>query len=365
MKFTRFILVSLLIISIYSSFGQTTKINKVNTSVAEAYFEVAEALKSGIYENSTAWQKLFASQIYQMMISGGGIDTVTLKTEMMHVFDPSAPLSQAEVSRSELYHRLYKENKTELENYITLLKKSNIEDSVKNILYPYLPFRLQSDSFFPAVYYLNYGAPEANGYGGIVINDLLFSYRIDNYKFGLVTAHEAFHSIVSVAFQKRLKESLDYDAIDFNLMYFLQNVSEEGIADLIDKPLLLKRGSPVYDEVKQLTKDDEVLSIQYIKSIDSLLKLSFTSDQMLQQYNGFTDLANTYGRNGGHIPGRFMGNIIQKSGLLEKHIKNVEDPISFILTYNEAAKKLGEKNPLFSKESIGYIQLIKKKYFQD
>ncbi len=73
----------------------------------------------------------------------------------------------------------------------------NVADTVKSILYPFLPKRLQSDELFPALYYMNYGAPEATGYGGIVIHDLLHSYRIDSYKFGLLTAHEAFHSIVA------------------------------------------------------------------------------------------------------------------------------------------------------------------------
>jgi len=199
----------------------------------------------------------------------------------------------------------------------------------------------------------------------MVINDLFLSYRIDKYKFGLLTAHEAFHSIVSVAFQLALKKNINNNAIDFNLLYFLQNVSEEGISDLIDKPLLLKKGSPVYNEVKQLTTDDETLSIKYIRSIDSLLMLSLASEHVLQRYNDFADLSNTFGRNGGHIPGRFMGTVIQKAGLLQKHIIAVEDPISFILTYNEAAKKSGKKYPVFSKESIAYLQKLKAKYWQE
>jgi len=350
----------------YCSFGQPPQTSKVNTSAAEAYFKVADAIKSGGSEETTAWHVLFGTPVYQMMIAGGAIDTIALKAEMRHVFAPSTSFSKAELLAKELYHKSYKDNRSQLENYIAVLHKQSVIDSAKALLYPFLPARLQSDSLFPALFYLNYGAPEATGYAGIVINDLLHSYRIDNYKFGLLTAHEAFHSIVSVAFQKALKKNINYNAADFNLLYFLQNVSEEGVADMIDKSLLLKKGSPVYDEVKQLTSNDEIFSIQYIKSIDSLLKLSLTSEHVLQQYNRFSDLANTFGRNGGHIPGRFMGTVIQKQKLLPKHIIAVEDPLSFILTYNEAAaKENAGKYPVFSKESIQYLQKLKAKYWQE
>ena len=365
MLLIRAISVTGLVFLIYCSFGQTTQTSKVNTSAAEAYFKVADAIKSGDGEETTAWQVLFGTPVYQMMIVGRAIDTIALKAEMRHVFAPSTSFSQAELSSKELYHKSYKDNRSQLENYITVLHRPGIIDSAKVLLYPFLPVRLQSDSLFPALFYLNYGAPEATGYAGIVINDLFHSFRIDNYKFGLLTAHEAFHSIVSVAFQHALKKNINYNAADFNLLYFLQNVSEEGVADMIDKSLLSKKGSPVYDEVKQLTSNDEILSIQYIKSIDSLLKLSLTSEHVLQQYNGFSDLANSFGKNGGHIPGRFMGTVMQKEKLLPKHIIAIEDPISFILTYNEAAKKNGGKYPVFSKESIEYLQKLKAKYWQE
>ena len=233
---------------------------------------------------------------------------------------------------------------------------------MKALLYPFLPKRLQTEALCPALFYLNYGRPEATGYGGIVINDLWHSYRLDSYKFGLLAAHEAFHAIVSIAFQQSLKPTIDYNDPGFNLLYFLQNISEEGVADLIDKPLLLQKGSPVYQEVRQLTDNDEAISIKYINSLDSLLRLAFASEKVLQEYNGFPAFANAFGKNGGHIPGRFMGMVIMKSGLLQNHLMAVEDPVSFIVTYNEAVKKSREKYPLFSKESIQYLQQLKTKY---
>jgi len=180
-----------------------------------------------------------------------------------------------------------------------------------------------------------------------------------------LAAHEAFHSVVSVAFLQKLKKDIDYSAPDFNLLYFLQNVAEEGIADLIDKPLLLQTNSPLYKEVKQLTAGDESLSITLIKRLDSVLTLANRSEKVLRQYSGFAALASAFGKNGGHVPGRFMGNVIKKAGLLQTHIDAVEDPVSFLLTYNEAAKQNGRKYPCFSNESVQYLQKLKTKYWQE
>lgn len=357
-----FIFSGLLIVTFYSYCQPLNE--KVNTASAEAYFSIGTMLKNGNKEVESQWQSLFQTPIYQMMIAGKAIDTIALKAEMRQVFGAEYTTADAPFPLKDSYHQIYKANQAQLEAYIKLLHSSNTVDSVKALVYPFLPKRLQTEALFPVLFYLNYGRPEATGYGGIVINDLWHSYRIDSYKFGLLAAHEAFHAIVSIAFQQSLKPTIDYNDPGFNLLYFLQNVSEEGIADLIDKPLLLQKASPVYQEVSQLTNNDEALSIKYINSLDSLLRIALASEKVMQDYNSFTDFANAFAKDGGHIPGRFMGMVIMKSGLLQNHLEAVEDPVSFIVTYNESVKKSRAKYPLFSKESIQYLQQLKTKYWK-
>jgi hypothetical protein len=300
-----------------------------------------------------------------MMIAGHALDTVVLKSNMQHVFSPSFAEITNSFSFEENYHKTYKDNRKQLESYIKQLHNLNVIDSVKSLLYAFLPLRLQREELFPTLFYLNYGRAEATGFGGIVLNDLFHSYTIDKYKFGLLAAHEAFHSIVSVAFQQKLKSEIDYNAPDFNLLYFLQNVAEEGIANLIDKPLLLQRNSPLYMELKQITAGDDSLSIILIKRLDSVLTLANRSEQVLRQYSGFAALASSFGKKGGHVPGCLMGNAIKEAGLLQIHIDALEDPVSFLLTYNEAAKKNSKKYPCLSNESLQYLQKIKRKYWQE
>jgi hypothetical protein len=212
---------------------------------------------------------------------------------------------------------------------------------------------------------MNYGSPEATGNGGVVINDLLHAYRIDSYKVGLLSAHESFHAIVSRSFLQRLKKVSNYNSPDFNLLCFLQIINEEGIADLIDKPLLIQRNSPLHEEVKKLIENDESISIAKIKKLDSLLTLAFKTETVIEQYQGFAAFANAYGKNGGHIPGRFMGAVIKESGILKNHIQSIEDPISFMVSYNDAVKKLKKSYPIFSSDTMEYLKNIKAKYWQE
>jgi hypothetical protein len=349
--------------SLVETVGQLNQVYKVNTSSAEQYFKIADLLKADIEPKSSDWLALFNSSVYKMMIAGNAIDTSELKSIMKTVFKPSTiQFSLKDLSPIEIHHLNYLKNETQLKSYITFLKSKNTVDSVKSLLYCYLPKKYQVNEIFPTLYYCNYGTSEATGFGGIVINDLLLSYKIDSYKLGLLTAHEAFHSIVSMGFQQSLKKDIDFKSSEFNLLFFLQNISEEGIADLIDKPLLLQKNSPIYNETKALVENDESLSITYIKKMDSLLKSALINVNILNEYKSFAQLANIYGQSGGHIPGRFMGLVIKEGGLFDNHITYVQNPISFFLCYNTAAKKTGGKYPELSKESETYLLRLQDKY---
>jgi hypothetical protein len=347
------------------AFAQKLQYEKINTASAESYFKIAKSLQLGKHPSSLEWNELFKTPAYEMLILGGAIDTTVLKSEMEHVFSSTVGTNAIEHSDSELYHKEYRDNLENLEKYIRILNTSNIVDSVKLLLYPFLPKRLQTDQNFPTLFYINYGSPEATGNGGVVFNDLLHAYKIDSYKVGLLSAHESFHAIVSRSFLQHLKKGSNYNSADFNLFYFLQIINEEGIADLIDKPLLIQRNSPLHEEVKKLTENDESISIAKIKKLDSLLTLAFKTETVIEQYQGFAAFANAYSKNGGHVPGRFMGAVIQESGILKNHIESIEDPISFMISYNNAVRKLKKSYPVFSSDSIDYLKNVKVKYWQE
>lgn len=348
-----------------AAYGQAIPSETVNTSAAHAYIKISKQIHSGVAVNSMQWSQLFGTLPYQMMIQGGVVDTIAFKADMLSVFSPTSIGNNPSQSGRKSYHNEYKENLHALEQYVIRLARADVVDSVKKLLYPFLPQRLQLANLFPKLFYLYYGSPDATGNSGLVLNDLLLSYKIDKYKFGALASHEAFHAIVSVAFQQKLKESIDYNSPEFTLLYLMENVSEEGIADLIDKPILGQKGSPVYNTVKYLRNNDTALSIMYLQRIDSLLTLVSASDSLLGSYT-FQRLSDQFGKNGGHIPGRFMGLVIKEGGLLDDQIQSVEDPVSFYLNYNRAAIKLtGKKYPVLSDASIGYLRKLRKRLLKE
>lgn len=356
----------LLTVACFKCIAQETVSKKVNTSSAEAYLQIAKQIKADGSPNDMQWKTLFSSPACQMMIMGGALDTAALKTEMLQVFNSTYKNNNTAKDEHQAYLDEYSNNLSNLEKYITRLNSVNVEDSVKQLLYPYLPVRLQSAALFPTLFYLHYGSAEATGNSGLVFNDLLLSYKIDQYKFGLLTAHEAFHAVVSMAFMQHLKPNTDFNAPDFNLLYVMENINEEGIADLVDKPLLEQKKSPLYETVQKLRSNDTILSIQYIRKIDSLLSACNSSDDLLKTYPSFNELASQLGMNGGHIPGRFMALVIRNAGLLKEQIENVEDPVSFFITYNKAAHSLKNKiYPTLSDASLAYLQKLKIKFFKE
>lgn len=347
-------------------FGQTSASERIDLSSARAYIDVAIQIESGDSVNAIKWSQLFTTPACQMMIQGGAIDTSTFKSDMLKVYNPGYVEDSSLQDERLSYHYEYKKMLPALERYINKLNSVDVVDSVKKLLYPFLPKRLQTTELFPKFFYLFYGSPDATGMDGFVLNDLLLSYKIDNYKFGLLTSHEAFHAVVSIAFQPKIAGNINNNSPEFNLFSFMENISEEGIADLIDKPILEQKNSPVYETVNTLFKNDTILSIMYIKRIDSLLTISNTSDSLLNKYPSFAVLANQFGKNGGHIPGRFMGLVIKEGGTLNAQIQSIENPIAFFLNYHQAANKLKEKKyPLFSDASIAYLKKLQNKMIKE
>jgi hypothetical protein len=190
--------------------AQNLQNEKINTASAEFYFKIARSLQLGKHPSSLEWNELFKTPAYEMLILGEAIDTTVLKSEMQKVFSSNGGTAAKELSPRELYHKEYKDSQEKLEKYIRLLNTSSIVDSIKLLLYPFLPQRLQTDENFPTLFYINYSSPEAIGYGGVVMNDLLHAYRIDSYKVGLLSAHESFHAIVSRSFIQHLKKASNY-----------------------------------------------------------------------------------------------------------------------------------------------------------
>lgn len=326
-------------------------------SAVDAYFVLSERLQKKLEPTNLEWKGFFKSPINLMMISSGVLDTAEFKQDLRKVYSKSGYHLDRNDAHLE-HHMKYKVNEKKLKDHILFLKSSNLNDSILKYLRPFLPDRLWTIQKIPKQYYIFYGSEEATGAPGMVICDLHLSSIVDNYRLGLLSAHETFHSIVTAAFSDLIKTPEgNYDP-NMDLLYFLSNISQEGIADLIDKPLLSKKESPLKVEVAKLRENEVQKTINSITKLDSLLEMAngnFALD--------FYSLNSDYSHSGGHIPGRLMAQLIQDSGLLPQFLPYIADPIRFLELYNEALVKTKSNLPGFSKRTMEYLNDLKQKYY--
>jgi len=305
---------------------------KADFEPIEQFFQLADSLQAGHPPTPSLWQKYF--EIPVIRIFRPSFDSSAFIANMKLIFSPKAGNSNPLAIDNEQKLMLrYKENENLIKRTIAKLKQGNINDSIKKILFPYLPVNLREDSILPKQMYMFLN--EGTGFPGYVFNSMLQTAKVNDYKSGIISAHESYHAIAGKIFFEKI--NLDaYKKLsggEQNFISFMELIAEEGIADLIDKPILSKPNSPLYEEVLELRKDEDNYADFYLKKIDSLLTAAYKSKSIFNfQMKGFS-------KNAGHISGRFMALKIKESGLLDQYLNNIGDPFIFFELYNEAVKK--------------------------
>lgn len=348
------------VVSVKAQTMRTRADEMLDFSAVEAYFVLSDQLAQHIEPLGKEWTMFFEAPINSLMISANAFDSIKFANDLRRTYSAEDSKALTNDDDKALQHHLkYKDYAAELKSHIQFLKTSSVTDSIFKYVRSYLPDRLFSINDIPKQYYIFYGSEDATGGIDMVINDLYLSYKIDRYRVGLLSAHETFHSIVSKAFANQLVNVTAADQSNIGFLYFLSNISQEGVADLIDKPLLLKSESPLKDEVNKLMTDELALTTQYLIKLEGLLK---NAKGTLSQ--NFNDLSMNYSKHGGHIPGRLMGKVIKDYGLLSNLVEKIEDPVVFFEVYNEAVKKGKVQLPTFSKESLRYLDKLRLQYYK-
>jgi hypothetical protein len=330
----------------------------IDTRGLDYYIKIAETLSARQEPAQADWDSLFETPAYKIII-GKGITPEVIKADMRpayteHTLTPDQQKRHA-------HHLLYKNNLSQLKRYSASVKDGSVRTALKQYLHPYLPVRLQKDELIPPIVYTYYLSLEANGAVDMILQDAYLAYLIDNYAKGILTAHEAFHSVVTGAQNRRLKISRsnaeDPQAILFST---LNGISQEGVADLIDKEVLFRTDSPVYDYLKDLTKDEDQKARNYLLKLNEELVKSSANGTL----HNPSEFEQTVTGDAGHLPGRFMGKVINQAGILDEVITDVENPFQFIYTYNKAASQSQGGYPVFSEAAIAYLKKVEKELIQ-
>ncbi|HEX8577660.1 MAG TPA: DUF5700 domain-containing putative Zn-dependent protease [Flavobacterium sp.] len=325
----------------------------IDTRGLDLYIQNAEKLQAGSEPSEAEWNALFETPAYQIFL---GFYTREQIKDNMRV-----PYQQQNLTpdQQELYahHLEYKANLNQLKAYSAQLKDGTIRDKTSELLYPFLPTRLQNKDLIPVMVYSYYSKREANGLPDKMIMDGLLAYETDSWNpgRGLLGAHEAFHSVSANAFDKRKKITLPETDTRQIVLNSLRSISGEGIADLIDKDVLGQPSSPVYELFLTYQVNEQQNSINFINTLNTRL-------EGLSNGGTITDAEaykNSVLSQVGHQPGRYMGRAIRQVGLLNVLKIEPENPFAFFYIYNTAATILGNSNyPVFSQTAINYLRQL-------
>ncbi|MHA1829527.1 MAG: DUF5700 domain-containing putative Zn-dependent protease [Candidatus Heimdallarchaeaceae archaeon] len=196
---------------------------------------------------------------------------------------------------------------------------------------------------------------DAQSYETIVV-DTIFVQELES--FVSLTAHELFH------FYRKQMLCYDEEKVeesDKDLLWILNQIHSEGVADHIDKDYFIYGGikTPFPDPYVNFFKKSVVDSPRIISSINSIVDtLDSSTEKFLEVGKEIKKLVPL----AGHTLGYYMVNLILKNSLYKELVKVTGDPFSFFKLYNKAVLADKENLPLFSTKFIELISKIKEKY---
>ncbi len=343
----KIILSFFLLISI-TSFGQ-----KLNFDALEIYFSITDSLRQNIPLSKQSWNNLLSHKGIQLYINNNALDESTLeiyRKNLEYVYMPKYDsLRNERLKNREKYFILwvlnnYKVEELELKNYYKKIQANNGEylDSLYLNCNQMLPRKMWTKAKNTTIYFIplmNDAVAEETD----VVFTLYGAYHFDKLKYGALGGHEIHHIIRKNKSTTNIKDKYLYEALTILL--------NEGSADLIDKK---------YTALKECPED--LAYYEYmINGGKSMLPALDSS--IIAHINNLKQISNTDLQNiapmSGHIPGCYMATIIDRNGFKNELIKNIDDPVKFVILYNKAAS-LDKENPYrFSTITINYLKKIK------
>jgi len=325
----------------------------VDTAPIDLYLEMVNSVRKEGKVNEDAAKRYFNNPIVALFKQRPDFDSLKFINNLTFVYSGIKKDSTLLNPDADYLLMLkYKAYEKEIKKSISDVNKIDINALVKKRIKPFFDRSFNLDSV--PVKYIYLFLDEGNGgFPGYVFNSALQTAHLKVNDIDLITAHEAYHTIVNSIFMHKFEQIFAKNGNDTlqnqqNLLWYLQIVAEEGIADLIDKPKLDTDTSPLGIELKKLRINENENAERRIRQLDSLL--SNSSGKL-----NFLDLSKLL-ENGGHIPGRYMGLKIQSANLVGAYVKYAGNPFKFIYSYNEAVKN--SKSPGFSAKSIAYLKMM-------
>ena len=172
----------------------------------------------------------------------------------------------------------------------------------------------------------------------------------------LYFAHEFFHYYRD---QKLEFKFPDRESDDYSLIWRLNQIENEGIADLINVRQLYLNGCCFADtEGAEQIRDEQSQQPDVIRQFNEILSKIHEEPFRKKELN--TEIRRLITR-AGHPTGFYMANVILEHIGRQALVDVVRNPFKFFDLYNKAARKDGN-TPMFSKKSLQLLKELEQKY---
>ncbi len=339
------------------------KINNIQLDFSgiDQFWKINSILESDKIPGQNDWDKLFHTPGYEALVESEFSKEYFINNYSLAYMPSMQNQIPGELENKSGLRKAYfkhilkvKTEKEAIQNQREYLISSNIFTEATELTKKYLPKTSLSEQINIPVSFVIFGN-DARGYTPIVI-DLLFSIGEEESLKRLI-AHEAHHFFrnqkIQIAFP-------DEDSTDYNIIWMLNQLQSEGIADLIDKePLFFSGGIKEDTKWAKIYRDYFDNSNAVIKELDNLLQSYYLDNSSRTE---ISDIIRSIVPMSGHPTGFYMSKIIIEELGINVLIENIHNPFKFFTTFNEAVEKTGNQVVNFSRESIALINDLEMSY---
>lgn len=327
----------------------------VNIEAATRYWELTDALRQNKPLTDAAWQELLALPANKIYVPGV-FPEEALKRYRKAIEVAYMPrhdsLLQAKLQAKVWYYVLvndYKQREPMYRKYVQeVAQKPSYLETMYTYAYEYLPKRAHTKVTDLRLYYTPLGNDASSRDEGIVFS-LNSAVDWNKPKAGILEAHEMHHQLRPRPNFGKASEQ------DKPLLWALDAVQNEGIADLIDKKPQVQSPDSASVQSWLLMPAPAV-----IQRLDSVLQVGAKMGNAALPIRKFYQ--RLYNGTAGHLPGFYMASIIEKQGYTPQMLATIDNPMAFFALYQKAARKDKTHPPLFAKTSLAYLKKLENQH---
>jgi hypothetical protein len=246
------------------------------------------------------------------------------------------------------------QRREELEPHLEQLQSNPVVDEIIQRAYEFLPSHDVTGR--PEVAFVIF-ANDGRAYEPIVIDFLAsVSWDIDSF-----LAHEFHHWYRN---RLRILDLEKVDDADADLLWTLDQIQSEGIADLIDKRAWILEGASPPQGAERYAE----IYRQNLEATPEILK---ALDALLLQYSGPPETRAAIGAQiaelipqSGHPTGFYMAALIRNQLGRESLTKDVGDPFAFVRAFNQAADQAGRPSLMLSEAATAVLNDVEQQHLE-